>query len=307
MSPLPHDERTTSDRPPVGPGSTQAYYATRTLQALEPLTFNDLSCPQVAAALQIHPRTARRLLLRLAADGYIEQTFDNRRRYRATLRLAALGCQVIAHAELPRIAAPRVAEIHAQTGAIAHLMIPSYRGVACVVHCGDHGAAQLPEPMLRELVPAHATAAGKVLLAFRQPWRKSILARPLPRYTERTITSPLDIERAATQIRTLGYAIDHGEYRSATHGIAAPVLVRGDVLAALALSVARRDGVAGPLDGLIERVVASAAALTLALTRPEAGTRWPSRLSRPRRSARRCCGRRSPTRLGERRSRGDSV
>ena len=49
------------------------------------------------------------MLLRLAADGYIEQTFDSRRRYRATLRLAALGCQVIAHAELPRIAAPHVA------------------------------------------------------------------------------------------------------------------------------------------------------------------------------------------------------
>jgi DNA-binding IclR family transcriptional regulator len=246
VSPLPHTERKMSDPPPVPHPPTGAYYASRTLQALELLTFNDLSCPQVAAALQIHPRTARRLLLRLAADGYIEQTFDSRRRYRATLRLAALGCQVVAHAELPRVAAPHVAELHATTGAVAHLMIPSYRGVACVVHCDDPYARQPPQPRLRELLPAHATAAGKVLLAFRQPWRDSVLAGGLPRYSERTITAPRDIERAATQIRTRGYAIDDGEYRSATHGIAAPVLVRGDVPAALAVSGVRREGVAGP-------------------------------------------------------------
>jgi DNA-binding IclR family transcriptional regulator len=173
-----HFERTTEDPVALGQGSTEAYYASRTLQALEQLTFNDLSCPQVAAALQIHPRTARRLLMRLAADGYIEQTFDSRRRYRATLRLAALGAQVVAHAELPRIAASHVADLHAATRAVAHLVIPSYGGAVCVVHGDRSCAGQPPRPMLRELLPAHATAAGKVLLAFRQPWRDNVLASP---------------------------------------------------------------------------------------------------------------------------------
>jgi DNA-binding IclR family transcriptional regulator len=250
---------------------TEAYYASRTLQALELLTFNDLSCPQLAAALEVHPRTARRMLVRLAADGYIEQTFDSRRRYRATLRLAALGCHVIAHAELPRIAAPHVAELHTTTAAVAHLMIPSYRGVACVVHCHERCAGGPPEPMLRELLPAHATAAGKVLLAFRQPWRDSVLAERLPRYTERTITSPFDIESAATEIRARGYALDDGEYRSATLGIAAPVFVLGDVPAALALSILQSHGVAH-VDALIERVVTAAAAVTLAMKQPEPGS-----------------------------------
>jgi DNA-binding IclR family transcriptional regulator len=272
VSPLPRPERTTSAPPPIRQAPTEAYYASRTLRALELLTFNDLSCPQVAAVLQIHPRTARRLLLRLAADGYIEQTCDSRRRYRATLRLVALGCQVIAHAELPRTAAPHVAELHASTGAVAHLVIPSYRGAACVVHSDDPSPRQPPEPMLRELLPAHATAAGKVLLAFRPPWRDSVLAKPLRRYTEATITSPRDIECAATEIRTRGYAVDDGEYRSETLGIAAPVFVRGHVPAALALSTAQRDGATHLVDALIERVVTAAAALTLALTRPEPGS-----------------------------------
>jgi DNA-binding IclR family transcriptional regulator len=150
-------------------------------------------------------------------------------------------------------------------------MIPSYRGVACVLHCDDRCPQHLAQPMLREFLPAHATAAGKVLLAFRQPWRDSILARRLPRYTERTITAPFDIERAATKIRTRGYAIDDGEYRSGTLGIAAPVFVRDDVPAALALA-RQRHGVADVVDALVERVVAAAAALTLALSRPQAGS-----------------------------------
>jgi DNA-binding IclR family transcriptional regulator len=231
------------------------------MQALELLTFNDLSCPQVAAAMQIHQRTARRLLLRLAADGYIEQTLDSRRRYRATLRLAALGCQVIAHAQLPRIAAPYVEALHTEAGVDAHLFIPSYRGVACAVHCTEPLADGPPEPALRELLPAHASAAGKVLLAFRQRWRDSVLADSLPRYTDATMTSNSAIQRVVTEIRALGYAIDAGEYQPGVIGLAVPVVVDAEVPAALALSRRSGKGVATWSDQLIGHMTTSAESL----------------------------------------------
>jgi DNA-binding IclR family transcriptional regulator len=269
MSRLPDSERM---RPhtPVRARATEAYYASRTLQALELLTFNDLSCPQVAATLQIHPRTARRLLGRLAADGYIEQTFDSRRRYRATLRLAALGSQLIAHHELPRVAARHVAQLRATTGAVAHMFIPSYRGVACVVHCET--SASQPERALREVLPAHATAAGKVLLAFRQSWRDSILTQSLPRYTDATITSAPQLDRVATETRARGYAVDDGEYEDGVFGVAAPVFVGQDVPAALAISGPRSDAFAHNVDALAERVMSSASALRLTLNEQTAAS-----------------------------------
>lgn len=242
----------------------EAYYACRTLQALELLTFQALSCPQLAATMQIHPRTARRLLVRLAADGYIEQTFDSRRRYRTTLRLAALGSQLIAHAQLPRVAAPFVAELHADTGAAAHLAIPSYRGVACVVHC-EHSGEEPPEPMLRELLPAHASAAGKVLLAYRQPWRDSVLASPARAYTERTITTPHEIEIAGAQTRARGYAIEHGEHRHGMLAIAAPVFAGGQAVAAVAISTTEPNDSIHSVEALTGHVVSCAAAVTDAL------------------------------------------
>jgi DNA-binding IclR family transcriptional regulator len=267
VSPPPHAQRTRPNAP-VPAGATEAYYASRTLQALEVLSFNDLSCPQVAATLQIHPRTARRLLLRLEADGYIEQSFDSRRRYRATLRLAALGAQLIAHHKLPRVGARHVAELRAATGAVAHLFIPSYSGVVCVVHCDACTPTSRPEPALRELLPAHATAAGKVLLAFRHSWRDSILTQPLPRYTDTTITSALQLDRAATETRARGYATDDGEYEDGMFGIAAPVFVGHDTPAALALSAPRSDATTHHVDALAQRVISSAAALRMTLNQP---------------------------------------
>jgi DNA-binding IclR family transcriptional regulator len=255
---------------PAAAPRAEAYYASRTLQALELLAFQDLSCPQLAATMQIHPRTARRLLLRLTHDGYIEQSRDRRRRYRATLRLAALGAQLINHDHLPRIAAPHVAQLHARTGTTAHLMIPSYRHVACVLHCEHPPTDDQPlEPMLRELLPAHATAAGKVLLAHRQPWRDSILTAPLTAYTERTTTTRSDIELDAARTRERGYAIDHAEHHPDTLAIAAPILTNQHATAAIAITTTQHDHADHSIQALAEHVTATAALLTKALARAD--------------------------------------
>ena len=270
-----HLECATDRIRPLSGKPPEAYYACRTLQALELLTFNDLSCPQVAAALQIHPRTARRLLGRLAADGYIEQTFDSRRRYRATLRLAALGCQVVAHAELPRIAASHVAELHAATGAVAHLVIPSYRGVACVVHgdgscAGAAAAADVARAAARARHCRGQGAAGVQAAVAGQRSGQSLASLHRGHYDLGTGPRARDHPDPPR-----GYAIDDGEYRPGTLGVAAPVLVRGQVPAALAVSGPQPAGAGDVVDALVERVVVAAARLTLALREAEPGSDGP--------------------------------
>jgi hypothetical protein len=71
-----------------------------TVRALECLAFTALSAPQLADSLQVSVRTARRLLKRLAIEGFVIQERDHRRRYHPTLRLAALGQQMLDHAPL---------------------------------------------------------------------------------------------------------------------------------------------------------------------------------------------------------------
>jgi DNA-binding IclR family transcriptional regulator len=82
--------------------------------------FGPLSAPQLAAAMQISDRTARRMLWRLADEEYVTQLDEPRRRYTLTLRLAAVAGHALERSEPARVAVPFVALLHTQTGFAAH-------------------------------------------------------------------------------------------------------------------------------------------------------------------------------------------
>jgi DNA-binding IclR family transcriptional regulator len=66
------------------------------LQALEAIVLRPSSAPAVAAALRVHPRTARRILQTLAKEQYVERRGGQGRaahRYQPTIRLLALAAQ----------------------------------------------------------------------------------------------------------------------------------------------------------------------------------------------------------------------
>ena len=245
--------------------ATEALFVTRTMQALEVLAFRPSSAAQLADALQIHPRTARRLLARLVEEGWVSRSDGRRQDYAPTMRLVALAAQVAERSPLAQAAAPVVAQLFAETGGVAHLAIPSYTSVLCLVHQGGGPDAR---PHLRELVPAHATACGKVLLAFRDAWRESVLRVPLEQRTERTIVDPERIRIEAAEIRERGYALEHGEYAIDLAGVAAPVRdASGVVAASLALTLPALDVRDPALDQLGARVRDAAGIVADALGR----------------------------------------
>lgn len=218
----------------------EAWFVTRTMRAIELVAFEPCSASQVADALQIHPRTARRLLTRLVDEGYLVRREGERRTYAPSLRIVALAAQVVERSELARAARPFVERLHGETGVAAHLMAPSYRSALCLAHCASAGDVR---PQLRELVPAHCTASGKVLLAHRGPWRRSVLGEPLHRHTDRTLTEPDALEQELGRVRDRGCAIEDGEYQEGVRAVATPVRdEQAEVVAAL--------GVAGVADEL---------------------------------------------------------
>jgi IclR family acetate operon transcriptional repressor len=234
----------------------EAFYVARTMQVLELLAFQPLSAPQVAATLQIHPRTARRVLVRLHDEGYLTRSDDTRRLYAPSMRIVALAGQVTARAPLALHGVTTVEQLHDETGADAHVIVPSYLSALCIVHADGCGTAAHP----RELVPAHCTAAGKALLAWRQPWRDSVLAHALERRTARTIVDPAALSREADASRVRGYATEDGELEDGVRAVAAPVFVGEDAVAALAVSGPDLD-----VDALAGRVLELADELTAAI------------------------------------------
>jgi DNA-binding IclR family transcriptional regulator len=233
------------------------------MRVLELLAFGPLSAPQLAAALHAHPRTVRRVLQRLEEEEYVTCSDDARRLYEPTMRLVALAGQIVERSTLASRARPYVILLGEQTAATAHLAVPSYQSVLCLVHqaasTDDRG------PHLRELVPAHCTAGGKALLAARERWRESILANRLDRHTERTVVDPAELRRELSEVQRHGYAVEDGEFRDHVRAVAAAVDVGGEAVAALTVSGRELD-----LKRSAPRVVAAAEQLTNELrdTRP---------------------------------------
>jgi DNA-binding IclR family transcriptional regulator len=204
-----------------------------TMDAIELLAFQPLSAPQVASAMQIHPRTARRLLSRLHAEGYLSRSDDGRRLYSPTLRIVSLAGQIAARHRLVELARAVVAPLSERTGTHAELSIPS---------------------------SGHCTAGGEVLLAWRHAWRDGVLRSPLRAFTQRTTTDPAAVSAETEIVRRRGYASEDDEYRRGRRAAAAPVfLPDGDPIAAVSVTVCEPNR---ELDQPIPPVVELAAALT---------------------------------------------
>ena len=93
--------------------------------------------------------------------------------------------------------------------------------------------------LLHGLLPAHAAAAGKVLLAFSPPAVVNrVIAAGLPAFTRHTITSPDVLRQSLSVIRLTQVATSRSELESGKAAIAMPVFYRGGrVAAAIELSV----------------------------------------------------------------------
>ena len=201
----------------------EALFAARTMQALEALAMQPLSAPQLAAALQIHPRTARRLLNRLREEGYVSRSDGRPAAVLADDAAGGAGRARRRAGRAGRAAAPYVQRLHEEVGGVAHLMVPSYTSALCLVHCAD-GARR--GRSLRELVPSHCTAPGKALLGHRDAWRESVLAAAARGVDAADADRSGRAARGGRRDRAQGYAVEDGEYEVGVRAVAAPVFAR---------------------------------------------------------------------------------
>jgi DNA-binding IclR family transcriptional regulator len=244
---------------------------------MEVLAMHPHSAPELAASLGVHVRTARRILKRLESEGYVTADRDRGRRYRPTMRIVALAAQVVERAELTKAAVRHVRALCEAFGEDCHLGVPSYLSVLCLVHATAHPARDC-RPQLRELVPCHCTAAGKALLAWRQPWREAVLTQTLASFTERTATGPEWLRKEAARTVARGYSIEDREFQPDSRALAAPVFSEtGDAVAALGLVAPASRLSADRYGELGEAVIRAARVLSEDLRAAPVNARWARR------------------------------
>jgi DNA-binding IclR family transcriptional regulator len=175
-----------------------------------------------------------RLLATLVEGGLVEHVHESGR-YRLGVRLMHLGNIVLSRLDLRQIARPHLHALVDATGETATLSAPGERNAITVDFVQStssvQGVAQVGRPSI-----AHATATGKVLLAFGLP---TLPPGPLTAYTPRTITQRATLAVEVDTVRARGYAVNFGEREEDLHAIAAPVWGSRGELAAIV-------GVQGP-------------------------------------------------------------
>jgi len=193
------------------------------LDVLEQFTADadELGVTELSKRLKLHKNNVFRLLATLEARGYIEENKATEN-YRLSLRCLRLGQRFIAQVGLLRHARPvltQVAKTSRETAFIAVL-----RGNTVV----SLDAAEADQPVrlaahAGDFLPLHATAAGKLHLAFAEEELRGSLPEGLQKFTDRTIVERPALTSQLKKIAENGYAVDLGEHIEDVRSVAVAV------------------------------------------------------------------------------------
>jgi DNA-binding IclR family transcriptional regulator len=188
----------------------------------------ELGTNELARRTRINASTVSRLLATLADAGLVEHV-PERGRYRLGVRLLRLGDAVASRLDLREAARPHLQALVAATGETATLSAPGDPDAVTVDFVQSPSSVQSVARLGRPSV-AHATATGKVLLAFGG---RELPAEPLEAFTERTITSRAELAAEVERVRKRGWAQAIGQREDGLNAVAAPVFGPDGELAAI--------------------------------------------------------------------------
>ena len=224
-----------SDRNPRA-GARRIGAVERALAVLDALgeAGGEIGTNELARRTGINASSVSRLLATLVDAGYAEPTANGR--YRLGVRLLQLGSRALDGLDLRALARPALEALAAETGETATLSVSGGRDAVTLDFARSPQAVQSVAQLGRPSV-AHATATGKVLLAFGDV---PLPAGRLAGYTPRTITDLRSLEREIERVRRAGWAEAVAEREADLAAVAAPVRgSRGELAAIL--------GVQGPV------------------------------------------------------------
>ncbi|MCY8234471.1 IclR family transcriptional regulator [Priestia endophytica] len=193
-----------------------------------------LSLSEIAKHLGVSRTVPYRLLFTLQNLGYLAQD-ENTKRYSLTPKVLELGFSYLNSLKFPEIAQPYMETLRDEIGASCHLSILDGQEVVYVGSAPIRGISVVNVNIGLRL-PAHATANGKLLLAYEPKERVTEMFHisNLTPYTDKTPTVPGELQQHLESIRQKGYAITSGEFLPDIYSVAAPIFDRtGKVVAAL--------------------------------------------------------------------------
>jgi DNA-binding IclR family transcriptional regulator len=222
-----------------------------------------LTLSQLSRRAGLPLSTAHRLVDDLARWGALER--DEHGRYRIGLRLWEVGALAPRGIGLREAAMPFLEDLYEATHQNVQLAVLDGAEALYVERISGREAVNVITRVGGRL-PLHATGVGLVLLAHADAaLQEQVLAGPLRRFTDKTVTSPPALRRLLAEIRRSQVAVSDGQVELIALSIAAPVYGPTDEVVA-ALSVVVPTG--GPPGSFIPVVRAAARGVSRTLGAP---------------------------------------
>lgn len=220
----------------------------------EPIGVSELARRVGEAKARIH-----RHLVTLRDLGILAQDRQSER-YRLGWKLFQLGQAVASQSEIQVIADPHLRRLRDKTKLTSLLAVPT-NDQMIVVHVVESESPIAVAVRKGLLLPAHASAHGRLMLAFSAPeFADRVLSKPLRKLAPGTLVEPRKIRKRMEHARAELYDWTENETAYGVNSIAAPVLTKQNELIAAVGIAGTHLQVAFPLDPALIRLVRACAA-----------------------------------------------
>lgn len=196
----------------------------------------ELGLVDMAKLSKLDKATTRRLLVALAAKGFIEQDSVTRR-YRLGAALVRFARIREAAFPLIEIARSVVESLSQRTGETVHVSQIAGNVLSSVFVCESPRANRVSVDVGQTL-PFNCTASGQAFLsAAPETFQNEVMKGPLPRVTRKSITSASVLKKRIEETRNLGYAHSDQGFEDGVVSVAAPILgPNGAAIGALSIT-----------------------------------------------------------------------
>jgi DNA-binding IclR family transcriptional regulator len=236
LSPRKASQKSTAQPKGVDAGRYSVPVVLSTFRILEVLVKADgLGLNEVTQKTGVSKSTVFRVLATLLQLGYVAR---RKGKYFVTSRLATLSNEQATSEAIRRVALPFMLRLRDEFGETVNLGVLRLDKVEYIEVVPSEYALRFSEKP-GSSVEVHASALGKVLLAYATPEvvHSLIGGRKLQMLTRNTITDPNQFVAETQKARTRGYAFDREETSPSATCVAAPILGEGDLaIAALSIS-----------------------------------------------------------------------
>jgi DNA-binding IclR family transcriptional regulator len=194
-----------------------------TILKLFSLSKPDWGVSELSREMHIHKSIASRLLKTLERGGLLSRDPDTER-YRLSINLIGLAAQVVSLLDVREIARPWLRQLAEECEETVNLSVLETGRILNIEQYLPQSREIKSAGWVGQSMAPHATAAGKVLMAYLPPAELDrILQTGLEQLTARTIVNPADLRRELGRVRELGYAVAHEELEAGLNAVGTAV------------------------------------------------------------------------------------